>query len=252
MARVHPRRFALRELALWASIYPAYLAIRSATIGNPAEATAHATQIVDLERAVDLFHERWLQHSVASVADFFSVYYIAGFGPLLAAVLIWLGLHDGTYYRQLRTLLFVSLAIAIAFYVFFPTAPPRLVPGLGFADTVGMSSHDTGSVFGIRFNPYAAMPSMHVGWSLLVAYVATRVARRRWLRALIWAHPLVMAITVTATGNHYFLDSLAGATAAVAAIGLLAGARRLRPSRQEAEVIPFPVRSHREEIRRAA
>ena len=66
-------------------------------------------------------------------------------------------------------MLFISLGIALVVYLAFPTAPPRLVPGLGIADTVGLSGHDTGSFAGVRFNPYAAMPSLHVGWSILAA-----------------------------------------------------------------------------------
>jgi membrane-associated phospholipid phosphatase len=99
---------------------------------------------------------------------------------------------------------------------------------LGIADTVGMTAHDTGSFAGIRFNPYAAMPSMHVGWSLLVGIVGFRATSSRILRVFFVAHPLVMAVTVTATGNHYFVDSIAGAAAALAAVAVLAIVRRIR------------------------
>jgi len=158
-------------------------------------------------------------------------------------VLIWLGIRHRGLYRDLRTLLFVSLGLAVIGYVGYPTAPPRMVSGLGLADTVGMSSHDTGSVAGIRFNPYAAMPSMHVGWSVLIGIFGFRAARSRGLKAFFAAHPFLMVVTVTATGNHYFVDAIAGATAALAAVVLLAGARRLRDRRSEppgGQVIPFP------------
>ena len=252
IARTSLRRFALVELALWASVYPAYLAIRGATIGDRGAAIGHANEVVHLERTLSLLHERWLQHAVHFVSWLFSAYYLLGFGPLLAATLIWLGLRHKERYRELRTLLFLSLGIAVFFYVLFPTAPPRLVPGLGLTDTVGMSSHDTGSFLGIRFNPYAAMPSMHVGWSLLVAFVVARTVSRRWLRALVCLHPVLMAITVTATGNHYFLDSIAGATAALVAIAACHGVGRLRRPRHEAEIIQFPARADRDDVRRAA
>jgi membrane-associated phospholipid phosphatase len=164
-------------------------------------------------------------------SEFFSTYYVLGFGPLIAAVLLWLGLRDRPRYRELRTLLFVSLAIAVILYVAYPTAPPRLVPGLGIADTVGLSGHDTGSFAGIRFNPYAAMPSMRVGWSLLVGMVGFRGSRQLAVRAFFVVHPLLMVMTVTATGNHYFVDSIAGAGIAVFAVALLALLRRMRPIR---------------------
>ena len=229
-ARAVSTSFAFRELLLWASIYPAYLAIRGLTIGNPDQAITHATRLIGLERGLDLFHETALQQLVGSAVGFFSVYYMVGFAPLLVTTLGWLAIRHRTHYRDLRSLLFVSLGIAVFFYVLYPTAPPRLVPGLGIADTVGMAGHDTGSFGGIRINPYAAMPSMHVGWSVLLAVVGFRATSSRLLRAFFVAHPFLMAITVTATGNHYFIDSIAGATAAVAAIAALTLYRRSRSS----------------------
>ena len=242
------RRFASLELAIWASLYPAYLAIRGFTIGDGHEAVRHGTSLVHVERATDLLHEADVQRLVHPVSAFFSAYYMVGFGPLIATVLIWLGIRHRGLYRDLRTLLFVSLGLAVIGYVGYPTAPPRMVPGLGLADTVGMSSHDSGSVAGIRFNPYAAMPSMHVGWSVLIGIFGFRAARSRALKAFFVAHPFLMVVTVTATGNHYFVDAIAGATAALAAVVLLAGARRLRGRRSGpagGEVIPFPLAKRR-------
>src|SRR5919198_3513403 len=237
------RRFTLLELGIWASLYPTYLAIRGTTIGDGHEAIRHGTSLVHLERAADLLHEADIQRAVHPVSAFFSTYYMLGFGPLIATVLIWLGIRHRELYRSLRTLLFVSLGLAVIGYVFYPTAPPRMVPGLGLADTVGLSSHDTGSVAGIRFNPYAAMPSMHVGWSVLIGIFGFRAARSRWLKAFFVTHPFLMVVTVTATGNHYFVDAIGGATAALAAVVLLAAARRLRGNRSEpagAQVIELP------------
>ncbi len=219
-------RFVLTELLLWASVYPAYLAVRGSTMGDADDAVEHASDLVSLERAVNLAHEDAVQRAAGSAVEFFSAYYMIGFGPLIAAVLVWLGLRHRELYRDLRTLLLVSLGIAVVFYVLYPTAPPRLVPSLEIADTVGLSGHDTGSFAGIRFNPYAAMPSMHVGWSLLVGLVSLRAAGPSLRRALFALHPLLMAITVTATGNHYFVDSLAGAVVALAAVALVSIRRR--------------------------
>jgi PAP2 superfamily len=225
------RRFALFELALWASLYPAYLAVRGSTIEDGDVAAANAADLVDIERALGLFHEASLQSALSLVSEFFSAYYMLGFGPLIAGVLVWLGLRDRPRYSRLRTLLFGSLALAVVLYVAYPTAPPRLVPELGISDTVGLSGHDTGSFAGIRFNPYAAMPSMHVGWSVLVGVIGFQAVRRRPLRAFFALHPLVMAVAVTATGNHYFIDSAAGAGIALLTIWLLWASRRLRPIR---------------------
>ena len=225
------RRFTLHELLLWLSLYPAYLAVRGTTISDGETATANASQLIGLERGLALFHEATLQSALSFASTFFATYYMVGFGPLIFAVLVWLGFRDRPRYRELRTLLFLSLAFAVVLYIAYPTAPPRLVPGLGVTDTVGLSGHDTGSFAGIKFNPYAAMPSMHVGWSLLVGVIGFRAARSRPLRAFFVLHPLLMVVTVTATGNHYFVDSAAGAAVALLALWLLTSARRLRPLR---------------------
>jgi hypothetical protein len=242
------RRFAAVELLIWASLYPAYLAIRGSSIDDGHKAVAHATSLIDLERAAGLLHEADVQSAFHPVVDAFSAYYMLGFGPLIATVLIWLGIRHRDLYGRLRTLLFASLGLAVIGYVFYPTAPPRLVPGLGIADTVGLSSHDTGSVAGIRFNPYAAMPSMHVGWSVLVGIFGFRAARSWWLKGFFVAHPFLMLLTVTATGNHYFVDAIAGAAAAFAAILLVAALRRMRArvaadTGEGAQIIPFPERT---------
>jgi hypothetical protein len=217
-------RFAGFELLLWIGIYGAYLATRNLAIGSPEQAFSNASSLIEVERAAGLFHEVGLQHLVAvdlHLESFFSAYYMLGFGPLILATLVFLGARQRDAYRELRTWLLVAIAIASIGYLLLPTAPPRLVPDIGIADTVGLSSHDTGSVGGIRFNPYAAMPSMHVGWSLLIALIGFRVTRRRLVRGLFALHPVLMAITVTVTGNHYFVDSLVGALVALVAVGLV-------------------------------
>src|SRR5262249_7667977 len=158
---------------------------------------------------------------LAPAVTFFSAYYIVGFGPICAVVLVWLAIRRRERYVELRDALLVSVGLAAVVCVVFPTAPPRLVPGLGITDSVGLTGHDTGSVLDIRFNPYAAMPSMHVGWSLLVAIAGFRTVRRPAARIVFALQPLLMVVAVSATGNHLFLDSLAGATVAAASVTVL-------------------------------
>ena len=147
---------------------------------------------------------------------------------MVVSALVVLAFTRRRLYLRLRTLLLVSLGIALVIYVAFPTAPPRLVPGLGIADTVGLAGHDRGSFAGVRFDPYAAMPSLHVGWSLLVGLTVFRATSRTWLKAIALAHPVLMALAVTATGNHYLVDSLAGALVALLAILAVDSWRRWR------------------------
>ena len=206
-------RFAATQLTVWAGLYGAYLFIRGLAIKNAGDAFAHAGQLVNLERVTGLLQEVRVQQAVASVRElrvFFDLYYMLGFGPLLGLMLVWLGLRRRGAYRELRTAMLASLALASFFFVLYPTAPPRLVHGLGIADTVGLSGHDTGSFAGIHFDPYAALPSMHVGWSLLLALVGIRVFKRHALQLLFALHPLLMTLAITTTGNHFFVDALAG------------------------------------------
>jgi hypothetical protein len=213
-------RFGAIELFIWSAVYGLYLAVRGVSIASPDEAFANARGVVDLERALGLFHEASLQSAFRGLDEALSVYYLLGFAPLIVCVLVWLGISRRPHYRELRTLLLVSIGLAVVVHIMLPVAPPRLLPGLGIADTVGLDqNHD--SLFGIPFNPYAAMPSMHVGWSLLVGLVALNASGSPVLRGFFALHPVVMAIAVTATGNHYFLDSLAGAVVALLALGLV-------------------------------
>ena len=172
---------------------------------------ANAREIVDVERYTGLLVETDVQGWLEPLHSLFSAYYMLMFGPLVAATLVGLALRRRPAYAQLSRALLLAIAIASVVFVLFPAAPPRLVPELGIADTVGLAgSHDSGSFGGVKFNPYAAMPSMHVGWSLLVGITLFGVARRRWLKAAAAAHPAVMTVTVVATGNHYLLDAVAG------------------------------------------
>ena len=226
--RTNLLRFAAFEFAVWASLYAAYLAVRGATIGSPEDALHNGREIVAAENALRIFQEARIQEALSALEWFFSAYYMVGFAPLIAMTLVWLALRHVHRYRELRTALLVSISIATVVFVLFPAAPPRLIPDLGIADTVGLSSHDTGSFAGVRFNPYAAMPSMHVGWSLLVGLFGYRAARRRTTRTLFAAHPAVMVVAVMATGNHFVLDAVAGGAIAGAVVALmrLAAVRR--------------------------
>jgi hypothetical protein len=213
-------RFVSYEVLLWLGLYPVYLAIRGLSIDSYGTALANAHDLISVERSLSIFHEGAVQDALSSFHGFFSTYYVIGFGPTVAATLIWLALMKREHYVQLRTALFVSVAFAAVVYALLPMAPPRLVPGIGIADTVGLAGgHDTGSMGGvIPFNPYAAMPSMHVGWSLLVGIFGFRALRGNPLRWVFALHPVVMAVTVSATGNHYFLDSAAGVAVVLSAL----------------------------------
>jgi hypothetical protein len=213
-------RFVFNELALWLGLYPVYLAIRGLSIDSYGTALANAHDLISVERSLSVFHEASVQDALSPFHGALSTYYMLGFGPVVAATLVWLAFTRPELYRRLRTALFVSLGFAAVSYALLPMAPPRLVPDIGIADTVGLAAgHDTGSFGGVvPFNPYAAMPSMHVGWSLLVGIFGFRALRDSAIRWVFVLHPVVMATAVTATGNHYFLDSAAGVAVVLSAL----------------------------------
>ncbi len=189
--------------------------------GRPRRPCATRGEIVSAERSLGLAIEQRAQE-LATASPLsrlaFDSYYEWAFYPLLALVLIWLGMAHRDVYRHTRRALVVALALAAIVFLLYPTAPPRMVPDLGIHDTVGMHAHDIGSFHGISYNPYAAMPSLHVGWSLIVAGGVFRAVRSRWVRGAAVAHPVVMTAATIATGNHYILDCLAGAAIGVIAI----------------------------------
>lgn len=218
-------RFIAVELVRWLAVYALYLLGREVAIANEEAAIRHTEGLVAAERALGLFREEQVQDAASwthAAARFFELYYMVGFAPVCVAALLWTAYRQRAAYLELRRRLYYALALAIPFFLFFPAAPPRLLEGLGIADTVGLAGHDTGSFLGVRFNPYAAMPSLHVGWSLLVALGILPLLRGRALRVAVAAHPLLMTLAVVATGNHLFLDIAVGAGIALAACALAA------------------------------
>jgi hypothetical protein len=218
-------RFVAVELVRWVAVYALYLLGREAVIGGEDVAIRHTQRLVDAERALGLFHEEQIQDAATwthAAGGLFDAYYMAGFAPACVAALLWTAWRHPERYLELRRRLFFALALALPCFLLFPAAPPRIVEGVGIVDTVGLSGHDTGSFLGVRFNPYAAMPSLHVGWSVLVALTTMPLLRRRSLRLAAAAHPLLMALAVVATGNHLFVDVAVGMAVAFLAHALAA------------------------------
>jgi hypothetical protein len=237
-------RFVATELLLWGSFYLVYLVTRGAAIGKPGVAIRHARDVLSLERLTDIDLEHLVQRvtvSADAVRHVMARYYELGFFPVVVAAVLLLALRRRSIYLELRTAMMLALAMAAVLFVVFPTAPPRLVPGLGIHDVVGMGGHDAGSVHGIRYNPYAAMPSMHVGWTLLVSVGVIRAIRRRVLRFLVALHPAVMAWAVVATGNHYVLDMVVGVLVSMTALLLPRAGQngRLRPAPPPPRALPW-------------
>jgi hypothetical protein len=187
-------------------------------------AIQNAWHVIDFERLLGIFRERDLQSLIIgndAAMQFFNGVYMWAHLPLIILLAVWLYVFHRPHFRETRNAVLISGAIALVIFQIFPVAPPRLVPGLNFVDTAAKVSgvYDTvePKVF---FNPYAAVPSMHVGWVLLMGLSLWRFSPHAVVRWLGLALPLFMAFAVAVTGNHYFLDAVSGVVAAV--IGLAA------------------------------
>ncbi len=208
-----------------------------------AEAVAHGRALLavehsHLERDLDSWLDRasWLH---APAAYYYDVAHICVTVGVLLAAYLW----RAEVYRRARTALVAINLVGLAGFLLYPVAPPRLLPGAGFVDIVSRSgtwgAWETGGAVAQRANEFGSMPSLHAAWAVWVALTVTSMTRRGWLRALGWAHVVLTTVVVLATGNHYWVDVLAGA--AICALGWwLAGLRR------RSGAPPVPVEAHSE------
>jgi membrane-associated phospholipid phosphatase len=198
---------------LLAAAVAIYFLVRSLTAGSAAVAERNADLLVDLERSVGLFVERDFQRLVLGIdgaAPVLNAIYIWGHWPVIAAVLGWLAWRRRDAFLVYRNALLISGLVGMVIVATFPVAPPRLMD-LGFLDTVTMHSEAYRVLQPPSFtNQYAAMPSFHVGWDLLMGIALVREGGRAWLRVVGVMLPLLMLVAVVATGNHYLVDAVVG------------------------------------------
>ena len=219
-----------------------YSAVRGLGGTDAAAAVDHAHDLVAVERALGIYWEPELQQLALRqdlVLDVLNSVYIWLHWPLLGVVLVWLVRRHPRQFLVLRDALVVSCAIALVVYALYPVAPPRL-SGLGLLDTVTTRSHAYRVLQPPGFtNQYAAVPSMHMGWDLLLALMIVRCSATRAVRVAGWLLPPLMLAAIVLTANHWLLDAVAGA--AVALVGL-AVAQRLdrRRTARTAALVPLP------------
>ena len=211
----------LREVLIVGLGYLVYSQVRGVAADRTFDAISNAYRVVDFEQEIGIFKELALQTAILpyeALVQVFNVVYFFGFFPLLLPTASWLFLKRPGAYALLRNAFLASGGIAIFFFLLVPTAPPRLID-VGLVDTLNGSVAPTyESIPGV--NHFAALPSMHVGWSLLTAiglYVALP-----WtpLRGLVWLLPVAMMTSTVVTGNHYFVDGMLGLIVAFAGLGV--------------------------------
>ena len=216
---------ALRQVSLFGAAYLAYRLVRGLVEGDANTAFAHARDLITIERALHVFVEPSIQ-AWASGSHFVMVasswVYVNAQTTVTVAALLYLYLCHNRRFYFVRNMFMVAMAIALVGYVIFPTAPPRFMPEWGFVDTVadvtGMHvSHSSASLNALT-NLYAAVPSMHVAFALMIGGTLARLVRWRALRALWLAYPFVITFVIVVTANHFITDAFLGAiTAAISA-----------------------------------
>ena len=224
-----------RESLLFLSAALAYFAVRGLTAGSAAVARDNAEGVLAFERALGIAREPELQALIldsASLVTLANWVYIWGHWPVIAGVAIWLYLRRRPAYRLMRNALFAAGAIGIVIFALFPVMPPRLGM-LEVVDTIAANSQSYRALQPPALvNPFAAVPSLHVGFNLIVGFVLWREFSSWLIRAAAVASVAAMSAAVVLTANHYIIDVPAGM--AVAALGLLIASNlhrlRLTPS----------------------
>lgn len=225
---------------LFALALLAYQLSRAFVVGDAGDAVRNAWEIIDLEKASGIFFEssvqRWMLENL-HVTQVLNHFYVWAHLPVTALFFVWLYRRRSSAYPFVRNAFFVANGVALTVFVVYPVAPPRLMTSEGFIDTLsiisGIDLH-AGSLSG-WFNPFAAVPSMHFGYALMVGVVSAVLIRNWPLRLVVLTYPVLVFITIVGTANHYVLDALAGGAVLLVAFGLTAAARvvwaRLRAQR---------------------
>jgi hypothetical protein len=218
------------QAALIAALYSLWQLVASYADRRVGGAVDHGWWVWRLERDLYLPSEAGLQHLILHqpwLVEASNVFYAGVHVPALGILLVWLFVrHRDRFARYRDTLAVLTLMCLLAYIV--PVAPPRLLPGLGMVDT-GLLYHQ--SVYGQPGTGIAdqlsAMPSVHMAWSLFIAFTVVAVSGSRW-RWLVIAHPVATMLVVAVTANHYWMDGAAAALLLAVAIPVAAGIEGVR------------------------
>lgn len=203
----------------------AYEGVRMLIRPNWPVAIENAERVNSLERGLDFAWEQSVQQAflrVPELIEAMNAFYLLGHFVLTATFFVWLYHRSRDGFRSFRNGFLAATAIAVLIHWQFPTAPPRLLDGLGVEDTLKVVSDiDIGSPHASALsNPVAAVPSLHAGWAVGVGVGLVRYAKQRWLRIVGVVYPLAVLLTIIVTGNHFIFDAIAGIAVLAAGFGL--------------------------------
>ncbi len=222
------------EISILVAVYFVYKYSRGEIDAKASVAIGHAQDIITLEKNLGIYWE----HSIQSffLETNFRIHvantlYTVCYYPALIIFAIWGYCLHRAKYKYMRTVFIISSALAFVIFAVFPLAPPRLfngngidigAPNLGFVDTLVTYWHideNSGKQF---YNPYAAMPSLHQGWTIMIAVGIWWMTKSWWGRAIAVFLPIAMFVGITSTGNHFILDAVGGAVVMGVSFGITA------------------------------
>jgi hypothetical protein len=235
----------LRQLLLFGGAFVGYRMVRGMADGRATAAFQHARELISVERTMHFFVEPSLQ-AWASGSNFVmglaSWLYVNAQTSVTFGALVFLYVCHNRNFYFVRNMLLISMVIALVGYYLFPTAPPRFMPEWGFIDSVSSFtgihiSHASSSTSSV-LNLYAAVPSMHVAFALMIAWPLARLVRWRAVRMLWLLYPLLITFVIVVTANHFLFDALLGALTAGVSAYCAAWLARTRP--QVWRFVPAP------------
>jgi hypothetical protein len=226
---------ALKEVGIIAAVYLIYSFSRGNLADKTAVAFENARDVIAWEKALGLFVELDIQSfflKSSILTDLANGAYTYCYYPALFLFALWAYWRHRRKYKVIRTVFVVSAAVAFLIFALYPVAPPRFFDGaaaedLGFVDT--MEAHGSATYGSIEafYNPYAAMPSCHFAWSLMVCIGILWMTTSWWVKLLSLLLPGVQLVAIVATGNHFVLDAVVGGMLLISCFGLVALSMRL-------------------------
>jgi hypothetical protein len=202
----------VRELALVVALLLVYKYARFLGKDHVDTALRNARDVIGIERTLGVFSEARLQDLVVSdtaLIRFLNAYYLVAHVVVTAAAFVWLYVRHASTDRRFRNVMVVITLTGMVGHLLMPLAPPRMFPHLGFVDTAkvfGPASYGGSSPYKGFANQFAAMPSLHFGWALVIAWAVLIATRSRW-RYLVILHPVITLAAIVLTANHYWLDA---------------------------------------------
>ncbi len=233
----------VREVGLIVAATLLYALVRGLTSDRISVAFDNAEQVVSFERSIGLFVEPHLQRGALDhdfVVTAANAVYIA-FWPIVALTLAWMVVRHPVEYPRFRNAVLASGALSLVIFAVYPLAPPRFVPHHGFIDTITQNATTYRNLNAPALvNEYAAMPSLHFGWMLLVGFALATVATHRVVRMFGVVLPLLMFASIVLTANHYIVDGIAGGIVIALGMTIAAAIDRRTASRRVPTTRPVP------------